>query len=331
VAELQSLTVTLNDGFTAGATAVAQAADKMGASLDKVAQSSETTDAAIRTRGQTLDSVQRKIDGVAASTAKLEQIDRLYESRVQVLTAGLQARGRSATDIAEAISRLGTVRDQDAAKARAQGDAIEQKFTSAATATNKLGESSNAAASGMRNLSIQVIQGVSGIASGQPMFTTLIQQGHQVADSMLATGQSIGSLASSVRTAFAAIGGFPTVAVVAGTAALYELIKAGNTSLGMLASVQQAVRGNHDDFETLGQTVIDAAKKVSQSFGLGLDEALATAKTWRKAAFSLARRPTSSGSRATRTISARQWALQRRKGQSFSSKACRTLPRRRKA
>jgi flagellum-specific peptidoglycan hydrolase FlgJ len=389
MAELSSLTVSLNDAFSAGATAVAQAADKMAAAFDKAAGSNTTVDTTLRTRGQTLDSVTNKIDGLAASTAKLEQIERTYEARVQVVTAGLQAQGASATQIADAITRLGVLRDQDAAKAVASGERTEQQFRKVADAAlaaqqamaqaqsaaaqaaksavisspdfsfardrgadieaygaeldrlrakfnplfavskqyegllNEIGnaervgaisaseaaqarESATAAfsrssspitastaalkghteATGnnramMRNLAIQATQTWSSLETGQPVMMTLVQQGHQVADSMLAQGQGFSALGSAAKAAWSAITS-PIGLVVAGVAAvtggLYELIKAGNTSLGMLASTQQAVRGNHADFETLGQTIIDVARKVSQSSGLGLDEALATAK-----------------------------------------------------
>lgn len=70
----------------------------------------------------------------------------------------------------------------------------------------------------MRQLSIQASQAISGIATGQPVMMVLMQQGHQVADSMLAGGKGFSGLGSAAKTAFSAIGGWPTVAI-AGLAA----------------------------------------------------------------------------------------------------------------
>jgi hypothetical protein len=67
--------------------------------------------------------------------------------------------------------------------------------------------------------------------------------------------------------------------VTAAVGSIAALTSAGNTQLGMLANVQQGLRGTQASYEAMGQTVVDVAKKVSQTSGLGLTEALEVAKT----------------------------------------------------
>jgi hypothetical protein len=282
LAELESLTISLNDAFSAGANAVAAAADKMAAAMDKAAGSNTTTDTALRTRGQSLDGVTAKIDGAAAATSRLEQVERRYQAQVQVLTAGMTAQGKSAGEIADAIARLGVIRDQDAAKARAQGQAIEQRFAPAAAATDKLAASTRGGAMALRDMAMQGQDLFVQLASGGNIFTALIQQGSQVAQQMMAAGQGFGALKSAASIALGAIlspMGLLVTGAAAATAAIASMVAAGNTQLGMLAEVQQSLRGAQDNYEALGQTVVDVGRKVSQSSGLGLDDAVQAAKT----------------------------------------------------
>jgi hypothetical protein len=126
----------------------------------------------------------------------------------------------------------------------------------------------------MRLLGVQGIQTFSGLATGQPILTTLIQQGHQVADSMLATGTSFAALASRVSGFVTSAKGLSLTLGGSLAAALYTLTTAGENSLAMLAGVQQSLRGSTNDYERLGQTVVDVARRVSATSGLGLTEAV---------------------------------------------------------
>lgn len=466
VAEVNSLTVALDDQFSQAANAAGQAADALAAGLDKVAGSSQTVDVALRTRGQTIDSINKRTADQAALTERLTVIEEKYQAAVRLANADVS---KTATDTAEQIRRLGVLRDEDLQKATGSFDKLNQKFAAsqqagtqsaqaaadavrtsfsaldgligkydavyaatqrtasarqdmlgllnsntlslsqydtltaalgkveqgyrgilsaaeaaaqaqrdaasaqgqsianqfagvkpqniiqddtdykaraadiaaygkaldaarasinplfaaqqqyearlkeidAAVATGaaaedeataarvrakasydsttevikksdelsqNLGTSSRNLATQTRLLGVQAIQTFSGLATGQPILTTLIQQIHQVFDSMLATGSGMAVFRSAFEKIVSPIGLMVT-GTVAATAALYEFTKAGETSLATLASTQQAVRGNHDDFEALGQTVVDVARKVSQSGGLGLDEAVQAAKT----------------------------------------------------
>jgi hypothetical protein len=177
----------------------------MAASFDKVAGSNTTTDTALRTRGQTLDNITNKIDGAAKAMAALQTIEQRYQAQVQVLTQGMQAQGRSASEIADAIARLGVLRDQDASKARAQGEAIEQRFAPAAAVTDRLANSTRGGAMALRDMAMQGQDLFVQLASGGNVMTALIQQGSQVAQQMMAAGQGFGALKSAASLALGAI------------------------------------------------------------------------------------------------------------------------------
>jgi flagellum-specific peptidoglycan hydrolase FlgJ len=130
----------------------------------------------------------------------------------------------------------------------------------------------------MRLLGVQSIQGFSGLATGQPILTTLIQQGHQVVDSMLATGTSIGQLASRVAGFATSATGLATILGGGLVASFAALTVSGEHSLAMLAEVQQSLRGNHADFEALGQTVVDVSRRIASTSGLGLTDAVKIAQ-----------------------------------------------------
>jgi hypothetical protein len=106
-------------------------------------------------------------------------------------------------------------------------DLINQQFAAsiapvkkAQEAQDAYGGSIKANAVAFRLLGVQAVQGISGIATGQDVFTVLIQQGHQIVDVMLATDTSFSQLAASAKTAFTAIGGFTTLGVAAVFAAI---------------------------------------------------------------------------------------------------------------
>jgi hypothetical protein len=76
----------------------------------------------------------------------------------------------------------------------------------------------------MRQLGVQAVQTFQGFATGQPIFMTLIQQGHQIIDVMLSAGVSVKALGTAIANTFNAIMGWitknPFVLIVAGIVAI---------------------------------------------------------------------------------------------------------------
>ena len=145
--------------------------------------------------------------------------------------------------------------------------------------------SSGAAAAASRNLSIQVIQGVSGIATGQPILTTLIQQGHQVADSALAMGTGFGGVATAAKDMAAKVGslalGLVSLPGAAGlaVAGLVAMAVVSESNASRMAILGQQLRATHDDYAALAVQVDLSARKVAASTSASTKEALSAAQT----------------------------------------------------
>jgi CHAD domain-containing protein len=128
VAELESLTVSLDDQFSQSANTAAASAGNLATGLDKVTTSSQATETVMRTRGQTVDSINKKIADQASLTDRLTTIEQKYQAAVAIKIASMQAEAASASEIAEAIRRLGVVRDEDVQKATSSFQKLDQKF-----------------------------------------------------------------------------------------------------------------------------------------------------------------------------------------------------------
>jgi hypothetical protein len=151
--------------------------------------------------------------------------------------------------------KQGIINDTQAASAKQQATTA---FASAnaplkATAENleNVGTSSRNTNTQMRLMGVQAIQTFSGLSTGQPVMTTLIQQLHQVLDSLLATGTGFsifreigakvwGAVTSPIGLFVAAVGGAGAALTAFGVMAEHE-----STRLGDL---RQQLRATHDDY-----------------------------------------------------------------------------------
>ncbi|WP_025320632.1 phage tail length tape measure family protein [Granulibacter bethesdensis] len=187
----------------------------------------------------------------------------------------LFAASRQYEDVLNEIERaekIGALSAIEAAAARDRETAAFQRahgaMDNAVQMHGHLSESSGAASAAMRGLSIQAIQTVSGLATGQPVMMTLIQQGHQVADQMIATGASFSGLATAGRAAFAAIGGLPAVAVAAMVAGVAAIGMSAEKSGRQLLDLQETLRATRADYASAGAAV-DAVSRSMAAQGLG--------------------------------------------------------------
>lgn len=123
-----------------------------------------------------------------------------------------------------------------------------------------------------QQLTVQMSQMFSGIATGQPIFITLIQQGHQIADVMWATGTSVKQLAGAVANMAAAVPPWVYVLVAAGAAITAVGVAAESANL-RLGRLQLSMRGLRDDFGAMAINADDAAKILAKTTTLSTDAA----------------------------------------------------------
>ncbi len=126
-------------------------------------------------------------------------------------------------------------------------DRVTQAFAAANGATKGLSASQDQAttsagaqAFALRQLGVQSVQAISGIASGQPVLTTFVQQGHQVLDVALSTGSGfelLGAAAKAVGAAvFSPIGAMVAFGAAIGTV-IYAATRFNDTNREMTTTI----------------------------------------------------------------------------------------------
>jgi trimeric autotransporter adhesin len=123
-----------------------------------------------------------------------------------------------------------------------------------------------------QQLTVQMSQMFSGIATGQPIFITLIQQGHQIADVMWATGTSVKQLTTAVIGMAAAVPAWVYVLVAAGAAITAVAVASESANL-RLGRLQLSMRGLRDDFGSMAINADNAAKILAKTTTLSTDAA----------------------------------------------------------
>jgi len=205
--ETLRFTAVFEDGASAGLAAATKRTDDL-------ATATAAVDTVATRTGKTYEAVNRRLDEQAVLTAKVIKINRDHEQSVQAINRALEVGRVDQEQSIEQTRRAGLVRDQDLQKARDSAAAMAERFGVAGAAVAQAGVSAGASAFAMRQLGVQSMQAASSIASGQPIFTTLVQQGHQVVDVMLSTGTGfslVGQAAKSVAAALLT----PTAAAIA--------------------------------------------------------------------------------------------------------------------
>ena len=157
---------------------------------------------ALAARGADVAAYGAELDRLRAKFDPLFAVSRTYETtlaeiaqaeRVGAISATVAARAREAATnaFADAAAPTGV-----AASATA---VLAGKTVEAAKQTEALGVSAGANAFALWQLGVQTMQAMSSIAAGQPVMTTMIQQGHQVADVAMSTGTGFGVLGTAAR------------------------------------------------------------------------------------------------------------------------------------
>lgn len=226
-------------------------------SMDSVADASGRVENKIGTASKTADQWARSFDPVAKISAQINVLLAKQTSATEEFSAAM-AKG---TGDADAYGR---------AQAGIQGklDDLRGKLDKAKKSVDDHTVSVTNNGYATRQLGIQASQAISGIATGQPVFTTLIQQGHQVYDSMLSSGQGFAFISNAAKGLFSALGGLPGLLSVGVVGALAAAAVSANNQANALANLREALRLTHDDYSTLADQVEASAKRVASSSSL---------------------------------------------------------------
>jgi hypothetical protein len=131
-----------------------------------------------------------------------------------------------------------------------------------------------------QQLTVQMSQFFSGIATGQPFMITLIQQGHQVADVMWASGISMKEMAGGalkmIGSGFALLV-TPIGAAIAAFAAVAGAITAvgiaAESSMARVGRLEQSLSGSRVDYKEMATEAEEAAKILARTTSLSTEDA----------------------------------------------------------
>ena len=155
---------------------------------------------------------------------------------------------------------------------------IKKVGTNLSELTNSTGQSQFA----MRQLGVQAIQTFQGFATGQPILMTLIQQGHQVADVMIASGTSFEKLGQAIAGTLRAIPGWVLFASALGAVvvALALITINAEKAAEQTRQLQNQVNAARPGQGTQGAAQAEqAARDLAVTTELGRQEALTAAST----------------------------------------------------
>lgn len=188
-----------------------EGAEAAKARLNEVTTAVEAFDAPVKRSGKSLEALTVSLDAVAKAAALTARANKELAAAQETFNRGV-ATGAITQARADELTAAAT-RKRDEAVQRAQAS-----LTAHAAATDKIAASSAGASAAMRQLAIQGVQTASSLASGMPVTTTLVQQGHQVVDIMLAQGQGMAMLGQAARAVGSALLSPITAAVAVGAA-----------------------------------------------------------------------------------------------------------------
>jgi soluble lytic murein transglycosylase-like protein len=220
-------------------------------------QASARRAADIEAYGKAMDRLRASVDPVyAASKRYEEELARIDQAEKLLLVTQERA----------AVLRQQATQQFAALNTPGQGNGLQQ-----------LAESGGQLQFAMRQLGVQAIQTFQGFATGQPVFMTLIQQGHQVADVMLAAGIGIRQLGSAIAAFAARVLAspitLPLIGVTAAIAAVVELgVHAENTAR-RIENMANQLRATRTDAEAAAQDIEAAARHLASTTSLGTPEA----------------------------------------------------------
>ena len=234
-------------GYKAGAEQIVAANQQIAASGETVAQAQTKTTRALTDNGSAFERLKRQIDPAYAAAQQ-------YARTQEVLARSVET-GRATQEDANRLLLL-----------------AQQRFGTTGTAAKEMGVSAGNTAFAVRQLGVQSIQAISSIASGMPVMTTFIQQGHQVVDVALSTGTGFEVVGTAIKRAVGSVNPYVAAAVLA-TAAMAALGAAAESSARRIEALQNSLRGTRDDYTAMAVEADLAAKHLAATTNISTADA----------------------------------------------------------
>lgn len=141
-------------------------------------------------------------------------------------------------------------------------DGVQLKIKQVAAQMVDHGAAANQAAFATRQFGVQSVQLFSSIATGAPVMTAFIQQGHQMVDVALATGTGFGVLGNAAKAVASAIAS-PAGAAALTVAAIGALIYAADNAANRIGTLRNQLSLVRTDFAGAATAADQAAKHLA--------------------------------------------------------------------
>jgi muramidase (phage lysozyme) len=128
-----------------------------------------------------------------------------------------------------------------------------------------------------QQLTVQTSQLISGIATGQPILMTLIQQGHQIIDVAISSGTGFSILGVVFKAIMSPIGLFIT-GMVTVVSSLALLISSSESAARRLTGLRNEISLVSDDYKNLASVATQAANDIAKNTPTSTADARAAAK-----------------------------------------------------
>lgn len=248
------LSLRIEDNVSAGAAAAEAALDKLGSAA-------EVTETRVARLSKSGVSLVNQHDAVTRSANNLERALSTLKNAHASLALDVEAGKISQAEADRALTALtGKVTAARAANAALTGTVVDQTTAvrGAKTAIQQLG--------------VQSIDVFQQLASGAPIFTTMIQQGGQLTQVMASSGNAMGILRAGLGAVLSPMGLAVTGALAAGAAAVYLGISS-ESSARQLLTLQNTLRATRGDYDAMAGSAAAAARAVATTTGVSLTDA----------------------------------------------------------
>jgi len=271
MATVEQIEVSYRGQIASAAQADADALDKVADGLDRVGDSVEVTDSKITRTTKTAEGWVKTLDTVTKSATALQKAQDKLNEVTETVNEGVRKGEVTQAEAARTI-------DAQAAKVKKLSDAHDAAVKSAKGASDALQDTTDK------------------VKLSGYQFGIVADEAHKFFDQVMSGGsamkaafyqvpnivQTMGGLGSAVKV----VGGFLSgpgglaVAAAAGAAALYKVGSAAEAEQEQLATLSQHLRATRDDYTAMASSAEAAARQLSSSSGLSLDDSRSVTTTF---------------------------------------------------
>ncbi|OAG72935.1 murein transglycosylase [Gluconobacter japonicus] len=268
---VEQIEISYRGQIASAAQADANALDKVADGLDRVGESVEVTDSRITRTTKTAEGWVKTLDTVTRSATALQKAQDKLNEVTETVNEGVRKGEVTQAEAARTI-------DAQTAKVKKLSDAHDAAVKSAKGASDALQDTTDK------------------VKLSGYQFGIVADEAHKFFDQVMSGGSAMKAAFYQVPNMVQVMGGFGStvkivggflagpgglaVAALAGAAALYKVGSAAEAEQEQLATLSQHLRATRDDYTAMASSAEAAARQLSSSSGLSLDDSRSVTTTF---------------------------------------------------